>query len=289
MIYKIDYKSSLAGLILAACILPSVGCLNLSEMTATPPASMRSTSSMVNCSASNDQQETTQANQPEETQVKVRNPIRIATFQDKTGSSLSTRTEQLGENDFLTPINLLRCTGGELAFGLINDQSNRPLLRLRIEVPPAKPTEPKGGNPFERAEREAAYENQLTEYEENLRIWESQTNKRVNTFMNALKPLLAQKANARTTSIWPAVARADLFLSEQDTDWPRPTHRYAVFNTDAIDTAHSTPVTMRSEAKMLLINGVASVGVLEPLAPLRFESAQSAFRFISATEPGDSQ
>lgn len=211
MINMIDFKRLLAGIILAACILPSAGCLRLSEMTDAPQASARSASPMVNCGASDSQQEIDQVNQQEETQVKVKNPIRIATFQDKTGSSLSMRTEQLSENDFLTPINLLRCTGGELAFGLINDQSNRPLLRLRIEVPPVRPTEPKGGNPFENAEREVSYENQLAEYEDSLRKWDSQTKERVNTFMILLKPLLAQKANARTTSIWPAVARADLF------------------------------------------------------------------------------
>jgi len=80
------------------------------------------------------------------------NPIRMVVFQDKTGSSATTRTSQLNEDDFTAPIGLLRCTGGELAVGIVDDVSNIPLARLRIEPPPTLDEEHQASNVFERAQ-----------------------------------------------------------------------------------------------------------------------------------------
>src|SRR4051794_8957605 len=63
-------------------------------------------------------------NQGEENQRFSRSPIRMAVFQDKSGSANTTRTEQLTEQDFVSPIKLLRCNGGELAVGIVDDVSN---------------------------------------------------------------------------------------------------------------------------------------------------------------------
>jgi hypothetical protein len=213
-------------------------------------------------------------------------PIRMAVFQDKSGSAATTRTAQLNEDDFAVPINVLRCTGGELGVGIINDRSNSPLVRLRIEAPPERPRPTQATNPFERAEQEAIYRSQLETFDKQQEQWRVQANQRIATFYEQLKLLLKQDAKARRTSVWPAVARADLFLNEPDTGWSKPTHRYAAFNTDAIDTVHSAPVTMKSGSKLLLVNGAASVGVLGSLNPLCFESVLAAFRFVSATELG---
>lgn len=41
---------------------------------------------------------------------------------------------------------------------------------------------------------------------------------------------------------------------------------------------------MKSEAKIIVVNGSASLGNLESLEPIRFESAEAAFRFIIAEQ-----
>lgn len=214
------------------------------------------------------------------------NPIRMVVFQDKTGSSATTRTSQLSEDDFTAPIGLLRCTGGELAVGIVDDVSNTSLARLRIEPPPTLEEEHQASNVFERAQQDAASQQRLSDHNETLNKWRAETDKRVGTFLAQISKVLQQKPNAKKTNVWSAISRADLFLSESDATWRRPTHRYAVFNTDGVDTARSKPTTIKSGAQLIIINGNGSTGIFQSLNPERFESVQAAFQFISAKETG---
>lgn len=214
------------------------------------------------------------------------NPIRMVVFQDKTGSSATTRTSQLNEDDFTAPIGLMRCTGGELAVGIVDDVSNTSLARLRIEPPPMLEEERQASNVFERAQQDAASEQRLSDHSEALNKWRMETDKRVGAFLAQISKALQRKPNAKKTNVWSAISRADLFLNESDAAWPRPTHRYAVFNTDGVDTARSKPTTIKSGAQLIIINGIGSTGVFESLNPERFESVQAAFQFIVAKEIG---
>jgi hypothetical protein len=214
------------------------------------------------------------------------NPIRMAVFQDKSGSSATTRTSQLNEADFTAPISLMRCTGGELAVGIVDDVSNTSLVRLRIEPPPTAPVIAEISNVFERAQLDAEFQQRVNQYDEAVNKWRAQTDSRVGAFLTRLKTTLQQKANARTTNVWSAISRADLFLNESDATWPRPTHRYVVFNSDGVDTARSKPVAIKGGTQIIVVNGVGSTGVFQSLNPERFESMQAAFEFISAKETG---
>jgi len=215
-----------------------------------------------------------------------RSPIRIVLFQDKTGSANDTRTVQLTEADFAAPIKLLRCTGGELGVGVVDDLSNRPLVRLRIDAPPAPPALPQARNVFQRAADDGDYQQRMKDYNDGVAKWTLETDRRVQAFLAQAGQLLKQKANAKKTNVWSAVARADLYLNESDATWPRPTHRYAVFNSDAVDTARSKAIELKSGAQLIVVNGVGSVGVLDSLKPDRFEAVQAAFDFIAAKELG---
>lgn len=241
-----------------------------------PQVNARATSSSVDDGASNDQKS--------RIRVGTRNPVRIVVFQDKSRSVNQTRTTQLTEEDFLFLISLLRETSGELAFGIIDDTSNRPLLRLRINAPPTRPTEPVAGNAFERAEQSATYEEDLDAYNLKMQQWKAEIDNHVTNFMDRLKPMLQEKANAGRTSVYNAIARINLFFSESEASWPRPTHHLAVFNSDAIDTSHSKPVKLNDQVKLLLINGVGSTGIFGK--SMQFESVQAALDFIKASENG---
>jgi hypothetical protein len=222
-----------------------------------------------------------------------RNPIRMAVFQDKSGSANTTRTEQPTEQDFASPISLLRCTGGELAVGIVDDVSNSSLVRLRIEPPPTPPVVLEVSNVFERAQQDAAFQQRLNDYNQAVNKWRAQTDSRAGAFLaqisKALQQIskaLQQKSTAKKTNVWSALARADLFLNEPDATWPRPTRRYAVFNSDGVDTARSKPIAIKSGAQLIVVNGIGSTGVFQSLNPERFESLQAAFQFISAKEKG---
>ena len=72
---------------------------------------------------------------------RISRPVRICIIQDNL-STLTTRTQQLQIDELDLPISLLRQRGGEIGFGLINDNSNFSLKRLRVAVPPAAPVPP---------------------------------------------------------------------------------------------------------------------------------------------------
>src|ERR1700687_2482706 len=60
----------------------------------------------------------------------MRNPerraaVRIVVFQDKSRSVNQTRTVQITEEDLLFLIDVLRVTSGELAFGVVDDRSDK--------------------------------------------------------------------------------------------------------------------------------------------------------------------
>src|SRR5512135_1608073 len=68
-------------------------------------------------------------------------PVRVAIFQDKSGSTNWTGTPTLKVEDVEPLVDLLSYCGGELGFGLISDNSNRGLIRLIIDPQPMKPVE----------------------------------------------------------------------------------------------------------------------------------------------------
>ena len=213
-------------------------------------------------------------------------PVLFAVFEDKSGSVKSARISPLREEDLAALIRTLRIAGGELAFGLIGESTDRPLLRLRVPVPPARPLKAEVQNAFERAEQDARFQEPLERYEAELRQWNADVDQRASAFLNAVRPRLQEKATAKRSPINAALTRSELFLNEPVTTWPNDPHRYIILNSDAIDTTKSALVSLKSGATLVLINGSGSLGIVESLKPLRFESVQAALDHISATEIG---
>ncbi|MGQ9635818.1 MAG: hypothetical protein ACUVXB_16460 [Bryobacteraceae bacterium] len=200
-------------------------------------------------------------------------PVRIALLLDQTGSANWTRTPQLRPEDLEPLIELVKRCGGELGLGLIRDQSNRSLVRLRLEQPPEPPG---AANPLRAVKARPAYEKRR-------RQWEAETAEQIGRFREAAARLLAQPADARCTDVWGAVLRADLFLAEEDGAWGAELSRWAVLVTDGQHNCGGEPVRMRSQARVAVVNGSASLGSLAALKPARFESPQAAFRYLIAS------
>lgn len=218
-------------------------------------------------------------------------PALYAVFDDKSGSVKSARIAPIQEQDLMSIIDILRQTGGELSFGLIGESSDRPLLRLRISVPPPLPPKKDSQNAFERAEQDSTFQEEMENYQAKRQQWEADVNQRINAFMEAVRPRLQEPAREKATDINSALARAELFLNEPDSVWPAETakHKFIILNSDGISTVKRQPVEIKSHARLLLINGSGSEGTIAALQPLRFESIQSAIAFIAATELGRDQ
>jgi hypothetical protein len=220
--------------------------------------------------------------------VTSRSPVRIAVLQDKTGSTGWTRTPQLTTAQLDLLIEVLRPGGGELGFGLIRDQSDRGLVRLRIDPPPEPVATPrKTGRPFKDVRLMEQYRADQAKFHQMLSLWETETDLSIARFRKDVQPLLDRRANAKSTDIWGAVRRADLFLAEDDAAWGCATHRWAVFASDGLHNRRVVkPAPFRSGARVLVINSAAQFGSLTALRAEAFESVEAAFRHISAIEGG---
>lgn len=217
-------------------------------------------------------------------------PVKICVFLDKSGSANQTRVEQIRREELASLVALLRQTGGALAFGLIRDNSNLPLLRLSIDPPPIAPLlTKKGENVFQGALDRAEHQKEMARFSIKHRRWEEETDRRVHAFTEKIGPILEQRAYARRTDIWGAVQRADLFLGEDYAVWGGQTKRFIIFISDGQDNVKMPAVTeMKSGPRMIVVNASGSVGSLEPFNPVRFESNEAAFNYIIASNQGGS-
>lgn len=212
-------------------------------------------------------------------------PARIAVFIDKTGSTSWTRTPDVAPDDLQPLEEILDHCGGELAVGLIRDSSNRGLLRLLISEPPVPPVAPDPHmNPFLLAEQQGAYEEKSRAYQEDLARRHREFQDRIRPFREQLKIILRQPANAPRTDIWGALLRSELFLNEPSDIWKKPPHKYAIFVTDGLDNVVRQKVVIRSGAKILVVNGSATLGDLASLNPLAFENTGSAIGYVVSLE-----
>jgi hypothetical protein len=208
-------------------------------------------------------------------------PLRAAAFDDQTGSMRDARVGQVSPATFAPLYERLAVSGGELAFGLIRDRSDAPLVRLYVPPPPVAPrfAEAQSTNVFAAAAVKKREDSERAQYEVRLRAWRAETSARINVFASAIAPLLNQEPNAPRTDIRSALVRADVFLAEP-TSFPVPPKNVVILVTDGIDTVNGGDLPHPSApADILIVNGVGSVGYLAPLHPVRFESLDAALRF----------
>jgi hypothetical protein len=216
-------------------------------------------------------------------------PVKIALFQDKSGSTGWTRTPQLTEATLKILTDLVKESSGELAFGLLRDRSNKGLVRLRVEPCPLAPSKPeKTKRVYQDSRAMTKYRREKVQHEEAMSHWEEEMDRRIKGFLSDIRPLLEQPPDAQCTSIWEAVTRGDLYLSEDDASWPLPPHKWAVYVTDGIhNCGPGKTATLKSGATLVVINGDSQTGNLGPLQPKVFESIEAAFRYVKATEGGN--
>ncbi|MBX3291553.1 MAG: hypothetical protein KF881_01535 [Acidobacteria bacterium] len=211
--------------------------------------------------------------------------MKIGLMLDKSGSAESTRTKQPSLEDIQPLIERIKQSGGELAVGLISDNSNMPLVRLRIDLRPAAPTRP-DSNEYSAEKLAAAYDKYDVDtkaYKTKFAAWEVETSRRVERFTADVAKLFQQKPNSRRTDVMNALNRVDLFLSEKD-PFPADTARVIILNSDAQDNVKAKLMPLTSEARLIVVNGIGSVGSLKALNPELFESLESAIDQITRGE-----
>lgn len=206
----------------------------------------------------------------------MNSPLRVAVALDKTGSSEPNGVSSVTVDDFSALIGLIRNRGGELAVGLIQETSNRPLLRLRIEPPETEGTPGAETNPYRRAEMQSSQR-----HKDSIRAKE--LDDQITNFKRDLAARTSIPANAQRTALCEAIQRVDLFLQEESA-W-RDVQRFAVFVTDGEDNVAKSPCSpMKSDSRLILIKGVGELGAFKNWSPLVFESPRAAFSWIESTQ-----
>lgn len=212
-------------------------------------------------------------------------PFRGAVLYDVTASREKARIAA-SLDDFAPIFNRLRVSGGEIGFGLIREDSDYPLVRCYIPTPPAAPTPTpsptNGSNLFINANNRKREDAERKRYEAKHRVWETEASARINAFIGAITPFLEAPGDAPATDLTAAVERGDLMLAEPS-EFANATTAIILI-TDGLHnaTAKATP-TLRSSARVAIVNGVGSMGALAKLTPtpLRFESTAAAVRYFA--------
>lgn len=214
---------------------------------------------------------------------------KIAALADRSGSVEKTRTPPMTMAQMDDLIAFVREKSGEIAFGFVDEDSNQPFLRLRIEQRPIAPIAPDAkNNPFEQEKLINQYKAKVRDYQKLELKWRTETNDRIAEFRPAAEKLINclsdKKCRSGVTDVTEAVKRADLFLSE---DEKIPPTCVMLLVTDGLETAKpkAAPPTIRSQPHILVVNGSASSGILETYRPLAFEDIDAAIRHITRIQP----
>jgi hypothetical protein len=207
--------------------------------------------------------------------------VRVIVFVDQSASMEGARVAPVTAATFAPVYERLAASGGELAIGLIRDDSNRPFARLFVPGPPAMPAvRPLPANVFAAAGVRNRQIADRARYEEERRGWRDEMARRQAEFARSIAPLLARAADAPSTDIFSALRRADVLLSEPSA-FGGTTRNVVILVSDGIETAaDGAPPRMNAPAEILLVNGAGEIGSLAALAPVRFESLDAALRYL---------
>jgi hypothetical protein len=202
-------------------------------------------------------------------------PCRVALLLDGT-ESFETARIRVSLDDLAPLFDCLRASGGEIGFGRITDDSDMPLIRCYVPEPPAPPVfpPPQTGNVFANANARTREDAERKKYE---------AKRRIRAFIAAITPIFATPPTAPRTDIIGAIARGDLMLAEPS-PFRRPPQGAIVVITDGFHNATAgTAPKLRSNAQVVIVNGIGSLGILEKLTPraLPFESTAAAIRYIT--------
>lgn len=210
----------------------------------------------------------------------VRAPVIIGIMQDISLSGDHNRIPFISEQQLGKLLEIIKDHSGELGFGLIADQSNRTLIRLRVDKEPVAPVRPaKERNPFFAVQQRKAYQRSRDSYNEKMVRWNKEFSQSNQRFIDSVERLM-RNTKRGWTDIWGAVKRLNLFLEEDVASWDKEPLRFAVLITDGENTIRKPKVTMTPQAKVIIVNGSASAGNLAELKPLAFENIDAAIRYI---------
>jgi hypothetical protein len=199
--------------------------------------------------------------------------LRVCVMQDLSGSIVETRTPRISQAELKALTELVKARGGELGFGIIQEQSDRGLVRFAVDERPAPPP-PEPHNPLYRPR----WEQQRQQAEAERNRWEAQMKLKEQGFLKEAQARLASPL-ARRTDVCGAIRRCDLMLAEP---CPAGTLRFLMLVTDGLHNVRGSacPESLAANTRLLLVNGSGVQGIVERYQPIRFESIEAGIKYI---------
>ena len=164
---------------------------------------------------------------------------------------------------------------------------------LTVPTPPPKLVDE--GSPFEKDEREKAYDAKMADY--NIKVDQTRkvlddynvqleqhhkdAQKRIADVAPKIEEILKAPRNCEETDIQNSLERANLFFSEPSDRWAKKPKRFALFVTDGLDSFSHTPANLPPDAKVILVNGSINVGIFNKVKHERFESPKQAIAHLA--------
>jgi hypothetical protein len=200
-------------------------------------------------------------------------------MQDLSGSIAENRVPKITRAQLEGLLDTVLKHGGELGFGVVQEQSDRTLVRFSVEeLPPPLP--PKPHNPLyqERWKRERQ------QAEQAWASWEADHRKKAETFLLEAEARM-QARLSRTTDICGAIRRCDLMLAEPA---PRETLRVLLLVSDGLHNVRKStcPSSLAPGTTVLLVNGAGLQGVVQPYEPTSFESIEAVIKHLKILSRG---
>jgi hypothetical protein len=210
-------------------------------------------------------------------------PLVAPFFNDQTGSSSIVLIDPMRAASFDRIIAYGRMNGCDIALGAIRSKSNRPLVRLFIDTPEAKPLPPADDNLYAAIEEDVAYKAAVATWQRGESERLRKADVAIATFRSDAEKLLAHPANAHSTDLNGAIERARLFLNERRAFSNAATvtpMRAAIFMTDGIETASKaiTAKPLDNDVIVIVVNDTSDV--LPTLHPIAFEAFSAATNWL---------
>src|SRR5262249_29496918 len=116
--------------------------------------------------------------------------------------------------------------------------------------------------------------------------WLNVSQRAIADFKSVVRPMIEGKTRSRRTDVYSALNRADLYLAEPDNTLStgNPQSRYMLVISDGLDNRSRPIGQMRSQARIILVNGSASIGMMKAFNPERFEGIDAALIRITHEE-----
>ena len=180
-------------------------------------------------------------------------PVKIVFFEDHTPSTESQSIPELSINDIKPILERVVLTTGDVALGIISDESDIQLHRVRIYQKPDKPESSTNKNALLRLKEDSKNKKQFDEYKVALRDWDQRTKQDVSSWIMRAESLLTKKVKARDTDFVGAVNRAVHFLEEDNNVWEEKPLKILFIISDCKDTVGHDPLNIPDDVHIILV------------------------------------